>query len=136
MDIKCVIVHKHANKYTGSRFQKNLFVILYICLAYMLSARAISIYLSHTLDFDQYLYFNFILTLYLVIYFRLANIFNSYKITSHLLWLYYYVEVNWMENVQKMSGWFSHQRHETSETQPKRQEKNEILVKWRNLCVC
>ena len=41
-----------------------------------------------------------------------------------------------MENVQKMSGWFSHQRHETSETQPKRQEKNEILVKWRNLCVC
>ena len=86
MDIKCVIVHKHANKYTGSRFQKNLFVILYICLAYML-ARAISIYLSHTLDFDQYLYFNFILTLYLVIYFRLANIFNSYKITSHLLWL-------------------------------------------------
>ena len=33
-----------------------------------------------------------------------------------------------MENVQKMSGWFSHQRHETSETQPKRQEKNENLV--------
>ena len=41
-----------------------------------------------------------------------------------------------MENVQKMSGWFSHQRHETSETQPKRQEKNGNIVKWRNLCVC
>ena len=100
MDIKCVIVHKHANKYTGSQFQKNLYVLLYILFniyaikPVLSGARAISIYLSYTLDFDKYLYFNFLLTLYLAIYFRLANIFNSYKITSHLLWLYYYVEVN------------------------------------------
>ena len=44
-----------------------------------------------------------------------------------------------MENVQKMSVWFSHQRQETSETEPKttgKEQKSHKMAKSLRVCQC